>query len=163
MSMEKAMKEIADIKDKYESMYGVQMELPPRSFKEMKGEFIEIEDNKRIKVRFPFDGRFANPLGIFQGGMLCTAIDNTFGPLSYIAVKGPSVTLDLATQFVRPFSAKDEFIYVEAKVVSMSSVTLLMQAEVRNPKNKLIATATTTFLILPENMLKRMVTNQKEE
>jgi uncharacterized protein (TIGR00369 family) len=163
MSIEKAMKEIAEIKEKFETEYGMTMDLPPRSFMEMGGEFIEIEDNRKIKVRFPYDDRFANPIGIFQGGMLCAAIDNTFGPLSYLALKRPSVTLDLSTQFVRPFSPKDEFIDVEAKVVSISSATLLMQAEVRNPKNKLVATATTTFLILQDNMLARMSSNQKEE
>jgi uncharacterized protein (TIGR00369 family) len=156
MSVEKAMKEIADLMEKFESEFGMRMELPPRSFKEMKGEFIETEDNRRIKVRFPYDDRFTNPIGIFQGGMLCTAIDNTFGPLSYLALKRPSVTLDLSTRFIRPFSPSDEFIYVEAKVVSISSVTLLMQAEVRNPKDKLMATSTTTFLILQDEMLKRM-------
>jgi uncharacterized protein (TIGR00369 family) len=156
MSVETVMKEMADLKEKFEAKFGLQMELPPRSFKEMKGEFVEIEDNRRIKVRFPYDECFTNPIGIFQGGMLCTAIDNTFGPLSYIALKRPSVTLDLSTHFIRSFSPKDEFITVEAKVTAVSSATLLMQAEVKNQKGKLLATATTTFLILQDDMLKRM-------
>jgi uncharacterized protein (TIGR00369 family) len=155
MSIENAMKEIAAIKEKFEAEYGLIMDLPPRSFKEMNGEFIEIEGNRKIKVRFPYDDRFANPIGIFQGGMLCAAIDNTFGPLSYLALKRPSVTVELSTQFIRSFSPKDEFIDVEAKVISISSAVLIMHAEVKNRKGKLIATATTSFLILQDTMLKR--------
>lgn len=156
MSIEDAMKEMETIKEKFQTNYGLSMDFPPRSFKEMKGEIIEIEGTRRIKIRFPYDDRFTNPIGIFQGGMLCAAIDNTFGPLSYFALKRPSVTLDLSTQFIRSFSSKDEFIYIEAKVVSISSATLVMQAEVRNPKDKLMATATTTFLILQDEKLRNI-------
>lgn len=57
---------------------------------------------------------------------------------------------------MRSFSARDEYIEVEARVVSISSATLAMQAEVRIAKNKLIATATTNFLILQDEMLSRI-------
>ena len=156
MSIEQVNEEFEKIKKKFETEFGMKMHVPPNLFKEMRGEFVEAESNRRLKVRFPYDERYANPIGIFQGGMLCAAIDNTFGPLSYLAAKRPSVTLDLSTQFIRSFSAKDEYIEVEAKVVSISSVTLVMHAEVRNAKNKLLATASTTFLILQDNMLARM-------
>lgn len=102
-------------------------------------------------------------MGIFQGGMLCTALDNTFGPLSYLAAKKPCVTTDLSTQFFRTFFPKDEYILIEAKVISKSPAMLTMQAEVRNPKNKLIAIATSSVLILQESMLKRMTSKQEQE
>ena len=159
MSIEKAMQEMADLAKKFEAEFGIRLEFPPKSFKEMKGEITEIEGTRRIKIRFPYDDRFTNPTGIFQGGMLCAAIDNTFGPLSYFALKKPSVTLDLSTQFIRAFTPKDEFIEVEAKVISISPVTLVMRAEVKNPKGKLMATAATTFLILRDEMLKNMAGN----
>lgn len=88
--------------------------------------------------------------------MLCAAIDNVFGPLSYFVLRRPSVTLDMSTRFIRSFSVQDQFIEVEARVVSISSATLVMEAEVRNARNKLIATASTTFLILREDMLARI-------
>ena len=163
MSMEEVMQEMDAIKKKLEANYGITLEAPPPSFKELHGEFVEAEGGRRIKVRFPFDARFTNPIGIFQGGMLCAAIDNTFGPLSYLALKRPSVTLDLSTHFIRSFSAKDEYIEVEAKVLSISSATLVMEAEVRNARNKLIATAITTFLILQDDMLSRIPANQGTE
>ncbi|AOP35542.1 thioesterase [Leptospira tipperaryensis] len=142
--------------------FGISLEVPPKSFKEMKGEFLEIE-SKRILVRFPYDARFANPIGMFQGGMLCTALDNTFGPLSYITAKRPCVTTDLSTQFFRSFAPRDEYIEIEARVVAKSPAMLTMLAEVRNPKKKLIATSTTSMLILQDSMLKRMSGKQEQE
>ena len=163
MSIEEAMQEMEAIKKKFQANYGIILDAPPPSFRELHGEFVEAEGGRRVKVRFPFNARFTNPIGIFQGGMLCAAIDNAFGPLSYLALRRPSVTLDLSTQFIRSFSAKDEYIEVEAKVVSISSATLVMRAEVRNAKNKLIATATTTFLILQDDMLSRIPASQSGE
>ena len=162
MSVQEAMQQMEAIKKKFQAEYGIMLDAPPPSFRELHGEFVEA-DNRRIKVRFPFDARFTNPIGIFQGGVLCAAIDNTFGPLSYLSLKRPSVTLDLSTHFIRSFSAKDEYIDVEAKVVSISSATLVMEAEVRNAKNKLIATATTTFLILRDEMLSEIPASQNPE
>ncbi|TGK36035.1 PaaI family thioesterase [Leptospira gomenensis] len=161
-SVTKAQEELNKMTEKMEKEYGLSLEVPPKSFKEMKAQFIEI-DSKRVVVRFPYDERFANPMGIFQGGMLCTALDNTFGPLSYLAAKKPCVTTDLSTQFFRTFFPKDEFINIEAKVISKSPAMMTMQAEVRNPKNKLIAISTSSVLILQDSMLKRMTGRQDQE
>ncbi|XDD49997.1 PaaI family thioesterase [Leptospira sp. WS92.C1] len=155
-------KELRKMTEKMAKEYGLNLEIPPKSFKEMKGEFLEIEP-KKILVRFPYDARFATPIGVFQGGMLCTALDNTYGPLSYITAKKPCVTTDLSTQFFRSFGPKDEYIEIEAKVIAKSPVMLTMQAEVRNPKKKLIATSTTSMLILQDSMLKRMTSRQEED
>ncbi|RHX81297.1 PaaI family thioesterase [Leptospira yasudae] len=162
-SATKAWEEMNKMADKMAKEYGLSLELPPKSFKEMRAEFVEFEGGKKIVVKIPYDDRFANPMGIFQGGMLCTALDNTFGPLSYLAARRPCVTTDLSTQFFRTFFPKDEYVLIEAKVVSKSPAMMTMQAEVRNPKNKLIAIATSSVLILQESMLKRMTSKQEQE
>ncbi|MBW0432854.1 PaaI family thioesterase [Leptospira yasudae] len=162
-SATKAWEEMNKMADKMAKEYGLSLELPPKSFKEMRAEFVEFEGGKKIVVKIPYDDRFANPMGIFQGGMLCTALDNTFGPLSYLAARRPCVTTDLSTQFFRTFFPKDEYVLIEAKVVSKSPAMMTLQAEVRNPKNKLIAIATSSVLILQESMLKRMTSKQEQE
>ncbi|MBM9579506.1 PaaI family thioesterase [Leptospira sp. 201903070] len=158
----KVNEELARMSEKMAKEYGIRLELPPKSFKEMKGAFLEIEP-KRILVSFPYDARFANPIGMFQGGMLCTALDNTFGPLSYITTKRPCVTTDLSTQFFRSFGPQDSYIEIEARVVAKSPAMLTMLAEVRNPKKKLVATSTTSMLILQDSMLKRMSGRQEDQ
>jgi len=67
MSIEQVMEEFEEIKKKFEAEFGMKMEVPPNSFKEMNGEFIEVDGNRKLKIRFPYDARFTNPIGIFQG------------------------------------------------------------------------------------------------
>lgn len=156
----KAEAELARLKERIETRFGMKLAIPPRSFREMQASIVEIDGLRRIKIRFPYDERFANPIGSFQGGMLCTALDNTFGPLSYLAAKRPCVTTDLSTQFFRTFFPEDEWIEVEARVVSKSPAMLTMTADVRNLRGKLIAIATSSCLILNDDMLKRMTTKK---
>lgn len=127
-----------------------ELQLPPTSFTEMKAEVVAFDEGKSLTVQFPFDPRFTNPMGIFQGGMLCTAADNVFGPLSYFTAKGPCVTLDLGARYMRPFTKDLSPITVEAKVVSQTKQLLIMDARIFGNDGKLLATASTQFLILPK-------------
>lgn len=63
MSVEEMWKEMEAIRAGVEAEYGVRIDVPPRCFKEMNGEFIEKDGKRRLKVRFPFDERFTNPIG----------------------------------------------------------------------------------------------------
>lgn len=124
------------------------LQLPPTSFTEMRAEVVAYEEGQSLSVRFPFDSRFTNPMGVFQGGMLCTAADNVFGPLSYSVAKGACVTLDMSARYIRPFTAKESPITVTAKVISRSRQLLIMDAQIVGSDGRLIATASTQFLIL---------------
>lgn len=154
---------LAQLKERMEQRFGLRLEIPPKSFQEMRASIVAIEGMHRLKIRFPYDERFANPIGSFQGGMLCTALDNTFGPLSYLAAKRPCVTTDLSTQFFRSFRADDKAIEIEAQVVSKSPAMLTMTAEVRNLRGKRIAISTSTCLILGDEMIRRMATGPTAE
>jgi acyl-coenzyme A thioesterase PaaI-like protein len=56
-------------------------------------------------------------------------------------MRGPASTLDIHTQFVRAVPMGDT-LTVTARVLSMGPVTLVMSAEARNVRGKLVATAT---------------------
>jgi uncharacterized protein (TIGR00369 family) len=131
------------------------MEIPPKSFTEMKAEILETKPGELMRVRFPFDARFTNPLGAQQGGYIATAIDNVFGQLSYFTAEGPTVTLDLNTRFIRPFLPKDGSITVEAKVVSRTKQLITMHAEILNPEGKLIALSSSQSMILSDEQKQR--------
>jgi uncharacterized protein (TIGR00369 family) len=92
-------------------------------------------------VAFPVTENLLNPVGAMQGGFITAALDNVLGPLSYLAMRSPASTLDIHTQFVRAVSAGDTLM-VTAHVVSMGPATLVMTAEARNGRGKLVATAT---------------------
>ena len=123
------------------------LQLPPKSFTETKSEVVGY-DEKSLSIRFPFDERFTNPLGMFQGGMLCTLLDNVYGPLSYMAAQTGTITLDMNCTYIRPFLPDSKYVTIKATVVSKSKQLIRMQATVEDAAGKLVATSTTQSLIL---------------
>ncbi len=111
------------------------MELPPKVFLDMNGEFIEFIEGQRLVARYPNMERYANPFGFMQGGIIVAAMDNTVSPLSYM-VAPPNITSGIEATFKRPIKVADPFIDVFATVVSRSDSTITLQAEVLNAKGK---------------------------
>ena len=124
-----------------QDMLGVSAVFPPPCFITMNGEFTAYESRSSLTVAFPVTENLLNPVGAMQGGFITAALDNVLGPLSYLAMRSPASTLDIHTQFVRAVSAGDTLM-VTAHVVSMGPATLVMTAEARNGRGKLVATAT---------------------
>jgi uncharacterized protein (TIGR00369 family) len=129
------------------SCKGVQ--IPPNCFTAMQGTFLRYESRVALTTAFPVRSESLNPLLTMQGGFIAAAFDNTFGPLTYLAARAPCVTLDLHTQFLRTIE-QDDTLEVSAKVVSRGSATIVLAAEARNSKGKLIATASATAMIMNE-------------
>jgi uncharacterized protein (TIGR00369 family) len=134
---------------------GVDLRLPPESNKTLGTEYTDFEPGKMIAARVRFEERYTNPLRLYQGGFLCAVLDEVYGPLTYIAAGRPAVTIEMSTSFVRPFTAKDEFVHVRAELVSQSKTLLVLRAEARNPAGKLIATSTSHSLIVQDQALNR--------
>lgn len=124
------------------------LQLPPKIFLEMEGEILEMDlEARTMKAKFPVKARYQNPMGYMQGGMITAAIDNTFGPLSFM-VAPPSVTTQLNTSFIRPVKPDDEFIYVEAQVTELTRRQLFMTAQVKNAEDKVLTICHATFAIM---------------
>lgn len=121
--------------------------VPPPCFKEMEASFLDYEDGIRLVVRIPNHPRYQNPLGFMQGGFITAAVDNTMGPLSFLA-SPPNVTTQLDVSFLRPVAATDAYIDVDARVVHKTRRNLLMTAEVKNPKGALVAWARATCQVI---------------
>ena len=118
--------------------YENNMELPPKIFIDMEGEFIEFVENIKLIARFPNMERYMNPFGFMQGGILVAAMDNTISPFSYASAP-PSITKEIKTEFKRPVKRAEKYIDVVATVVEKASSYILLQAEVLNEKGKLVA------------------------
>lgn len=127
---------------------GLAIEIPPKVFRDMHGEFIEYVRNKSLRASFPMLERYAGPIGMVQGGIITAAFDNVFGPLSYLVAKRPCATTSLYITFLRPVPASHEHLTVEARVEGRSRHVLFMKAEAFNKRGKLVATASTTLAIL---------------
>jgi uncharacterized protein (TIGR00369 family) len=125
----------------------VDLSAQPPCFVSMEGEFLDYESRTMLRAKFPVRAEYANPVGTMQGGFVCAAMDNVLGPLSYVAARSACVTLDLSTQYVRGVNP-GETLTVTARVISRSPSHLLMRAEAVNEKGRLVATATSTALVI---------------
>ncbi|WP_262966610.1 PaaI family thioesterase [Methylobacter psychrophilus] len=114
------------------------LELPPKVFLDMGGEFIDFVEGKLLTARFPIKERYMNPFGFMQGGIIVAAIDNTIAPLSYVLAP-PNITKEINTTFKRPIKSSELFIDVVASMVEKTSSYIILQAEVRNESGKLAA------------------------
>ncbi len=134
---------------------GIKLQLPPTSTKTLGTRYTKIDYGKLIQAEIPFDEKYCNPIGIYQGGFLCGVLDEVYGPLTYMACGRPVVTLEMSTSFIRPFTKKDELIIVEATVVDKTKSLLILRAEARNREGKLIATSTSHSMILSDEQIKQ--------
>jgi len=123
------------------------IEVPPKVYLEMEPEVIDYEENYSLTIRFPIKERYQNPIGHMQGGMIVTAVDNTFGPLSYLLAP-PSVTTQLNTQYIRPVLPTDKHIDVTATLVEKTNGQLILKAKVLNEKRKIVAICQATQQII---------------
>ena len=126
-----------------------EMELPPKVFIDMSGEFIDFVEGESLTVRFPNKERYRNPFGFMQGGIIVAAIDNTIAPLSYI-VAPANITKEINTTFKRPITQRDRYIDVTASIIEKTSTHIVLQAEVRNEKGKLAAIGIANCVLIKE-------------
>jgi len=119
---------------------------PPNCFLASGARIIAHEPNKSLTVAFPVQEEQTNPIGSLQGGILCSFFDDTFGPLSFVTMRKPCVSIDMTVNFIRP-ARPGETIVIRAEFKSKSRKLLQLYAEAHNDKNKLIATATTKLMV----------------
>jgi uncharacterized protein (TIGR00369 family) len=154
---EQVLKSMHDIAERF-SRVGVELQMPPASNATLGTRYIDIDVGKMLAAEVKFDPKFSNPMHVVQGGFLCAIFDEVYGPLTYMATGRPVVTIEMSTTFLRPFTERDEFVTVRAEVVAQSRTFLLLKAEARNNKGKLIATSSSHSLIATDRNLKTSTT-----
>jgi uncharacterized protein (TIGR00369 family) len=121
--------------------------LPPPAFKRMQGRIVDYVEGELMICAFPALAEYANPAGLVQGGFIGAAIDNTFGPLSLLVTRRPCSTLNLNTTFVRPITAGDGDMTVEARVRALTRALVFLEAKVADQDGRTAVTATSTMLV----------------
>lgn len=74
-------------------------------------------EEKTLDCIFPVEEWMLNPSGAMHGGLICTAIDITFGTLSIFLTDNGSPTVKLDVSFVRPIKMGD-IVLVKAKCIN---------------------------------------------
>lgn len=120
----------------------------PNCIEIMEPRLVEYIVGKSITIGFPVLEKFLNPVGGMQGGFITAAFDNVFGSFCFYETKGkPMATIDISTTYQRPIFMGDELI-VTVWIKSMGKTIIHMWGEGRNKEGKLVATATTNFILL---------------
>jgi len=119
--------------------FSKELELPPPSLKELGLEYLEIHPGQRMLAKVPFQKKFTNPMGLYQGGILSGGIDEVFGPLSFLTASGPTMTLSLNTTFLGAFKESMGHCLIEAFVLKKTKNFIFMRAEVKCPAGEILA------------------------
>jgi uncharacterized protein (TIGR00369 family) len=119
----------------------------------------------RATVEFEASGRYANPMGTLHGGVLCDLADAAMGVayLSTLAEGETATTIELKINFLRPvWNAK---LRAEARVVRAGKVVGLIECDILDERQRLVARASSTCMTLRGRLAEgRQVTrNQPDE
>lgn len=126
---------------------GLPLEIPPKVFLDMGGEFVNYQEGVLLRARYPVLERYQNPLGYMQGGIISALMDNTMGPLSFL-VAPPSVTTQLSVSFIRPVTPDETYIEVEAVIIEQTKKQLHMQAYAYSTAGKRLAIGYATAQVI---------------
>jgi uncharacterized protein (TIGR00369 family) len=124
------------------------LQLPPPTLAELGLEYTEIIPWEKMSAKVPFQKRFVNPVGFYQGGMLGACLDEVFGPLSYVTAGSACITLSMNLTFLGPFKEEMGFCMIEAVVLKKTKNFIFMRADVKAPNGDLIAHAETHVKVL---------------
>lgn len=106
---------------------------------------VKLLDDNKLEFTMPISKNTLNPLGIVHGGIIYTLMDNCAGTLAIIKGK-KSVTLNSSVNFIK--SCKSGYLRAVASIVHAGGTTLIMDIEVFDDKDKLLANGSFTMYIL---------------
>ena len=109
----------------------------------------EVEEG-RIAFSLDTGPQFANPLGTLHGGVAATMLDSVLGCAVHTTLPaGVGYTsLDLNVRYIRSGKLDGSPIRAEGRTVHVGRTTATAEGELTDATGRLLATATTTCLIM---------------
>jgi uncharacterized protein (TIGR00369 family) len=120
----------------------------PAPIGKLLGLTIKSSGDGRATVEFEASGRYANPMGTLHGGVLCDLADAAMGVayLSTLAKGETATTIELKINFLRPvWNAR---LRAQARVVRAGKVVGLIECDVLDERQRLVARASSTCMTL---------------
>jgi uncharacterized protein (TIGR00369 family) len=123
-------------------------ELPPPPVAALIGFTLTAVEPGAATLEMEVTERHANPMGTLHGGVLCDIADAAMGMAyaSLLAEGETFTTLELKINFVRPVWRGT--LRAEGRVVQGGKTVGLVECDVRDEKDRLVARATSTCLTL---------------
>jgi uncharacterized protein (TIGR00369 family) len=123
---------------------------PPGVVELLEMRFTEVEEGRAV---FEIDSRPAlgNPLGTVHGGVTATLLDSAMGCAVHSTLPAGVgfTTVDLNVTFLRAVPFDGRTIQAEGKVIHRGGRIVTAEGRVTDSRGKLVATATTTCMVLP--------------
>ncbi|HTP04325.1 MAG TPA: PaaI family thioesterase [Nitrospirota bacterium] len=120
--------------------------LPAATFVAHNGKILSFASGKSISVAFPVSEFQTNPIGTLQGGILSSFFDDAFGCLCFASLHKPCVTIDMTVNFIRTVKP-GSFVVIHAVFKAKGKKLLQVFAEAVNGNEKLVATATSNWIV----------------
>ncbi|MCU1460632.1 MAG: phenylacetic acid degradation-related protein [Acidimicrobiales bacterium] len=114
---------------------------------------IDKSEPGRTVWRMTADERFANPVGIVQGGFVAAFADSTMGAASVTWARERKVfsaNAELKISFLKP-ARVGSVLTCTAWVLSGGTRAAFVEAEVVDDDGRLVAKATSTYLLTPRD------------
>ncbi|AXH99975.1 PaaI family thioesterase [Sporosarcina sp. PTS2304] len=96
-----------------------------------------------VELYLPYRKEYDNVRGTIHGGIYMSVLDTTMGMLCRSLGSDDVMTIQMATQFLKP--VKEEAVYSRASVINRSRSTALVEAKLFNEKDEMVAHCTATF------------------
>jgi uncharacterized protein (TIGR00369 family) len=107
----------------------------------------------RTVWQMPADERFTNPVGVLQGGFLAACCDSAMGASSVTWARGRKVhsaNAEIKVSFLAPVRPVGT-LTCTAQVVSGGERVVFLEAELIDPKGRLVAKASSTYVLSPRS------------
>lgn len=117
----------------------------------MKPEFVKCSaSEKSLTIYYDVEKWELNPQGIMHGGMITTAVDNTYGMLTHFYAGNKFITtVEMSMHFLKPLFEGDRLeITVKANSVGKTIINLSAEGRIKNKENILAVTSSSTYMIL---------------
>lgn len=114
---------------------------------------LEKEQPGRTVWRMVADERFANPVGIIQGGFLSAFADSAMGAASLTYARDRKVfsaNAELKISFLRP-ARVGAVLTCTAEVISGGQRAAFVEAEIKDDEGRMVAKASSTYMLAPRD------------
>lgn len=125
-------------------------QLPPPPIAELlRMRVVEVEDG-RVTFDCTPDASMYNPLGMVHGGAMCTLLDTATGCAMHTTLpEGVSYTsVEIKVNYLKPVTMASGTLTAVGTVVKAGSRIGFTEAKVTDASGKLVATATSTLLVI---------------
>ncbi|MGH9016562.1 MAG: PaaI family thioesterase [Acidimicrobiales bacterium] len=112
---------------------------------------VDKSEPGRTTWQMPADERFANPVGVIQGGFLAACCDSAMGAATVTWARGEKVfsaNAEMKISFLRPVPVGGT-LTCASRVVSGGKRVAFVEADVTDAAGRLVARASSTYLLSP--------------